>query len=82
VAYFEWINSVDQIQIIQNEIDEIEFNLIVNNEFNNEIKQKILLYWQDYIGPDTTIKINIVDHIHLTPTGKRRTLIRNPKIKI
>jgi len=82
VAYFEYISEVDQIQIIQEELDKIVINMIVNDQYNQQISNKIYNYWTDYIGHDVSLVINIVDEIKLTPTGKRRTVIRNPKIKI
>lgn len=82
VAYFEWITEVDQIQIIQNEIDEIVFNLVVNESFNDIVLDKLMKYWQDYIGADVKLSFKIVNEIQLTSVGKRRTVIRNPKIKI
>lgn len=82
VAYFEWINEVDQIQVYQNKINEIEIKMVVNNDFTEDTKKKIRDYWQTYIGSDVNIIIEVVDEIKLTPTGKRRTLIRNPNIPL
>lgn len=82
VAYFEWIIEVDQIQVVQNEIDEIVFNLVVNESFNNDVLTKLKNYWQDYIGTDVKLVFKIVDEIQLTSVGKRRTVIRNPNIKL
>lgn len=82
VAYFEWIESVKQIQIVQNQVDEIQINLEVNTAYNRSEENKILKYWQEYIGDDVQLSINVVDEIKLTATGKRRTLIRNPDIKL
>jgi phenylacetate-CoA ligase len=82
VAYFEWIPEVDQIQVIQNKIDEIVIKLLVNSSFNSDVKQKIINYWEDYIGNDVNLIVEVVDEIKLTPTGKRRTVIRNPEISL
>lgn len=82
VAYFEWIAEVDQIQVIQEEINKIIIKMIVNSKFNNNVLQKIHNYWNNYIGNDVNVLLEIVDEIKLTPTGKRRTVIRNPKISI
>lgn len=82
VAYFEWIKEVDQIQIIQSEINVITINIIVNKNFNNEILSKITEYWKKYIGEDVHVYVKVVDEIKLTPTGKRRIVIRDPKIKL
>ena len=82
VAYFEWFESVKQIQVVQDKIDEIKINLEVNELYNKNIENEILNYWQEYIGYDVKLYINVVDDIKLTPTGKRRTVIRNPNIKL
>lgn len=82
VAYFENIQEVDQIQVVQDEVDEITINMVVNSTFNRDTHSMIENYWKEYIGGDVKIKIEIVTEIKLTPAGKRRTLIRNPKISI
>jgi len=82
VAYFEWITEVDQIQVIQNNLDEIIIKMIVNKNFTKDTQEKIWNYWQNYIGLDVKVIIDIVNEIKLTPTGKRRTVIRNPDIKL
>lgn len=82
VAYFEWIQEVDQIQVVQDKIDEIVIKLIVNDSFTPEVKLKIYNYWTNYIGSDVKVVIEIVDKIELTTTGKRRTVIRNSKIRL
>lgn len=82
VAYFEWITEVEQIQVVQEKINEIIINLVVNEYFNSYVYDKILNYWSDYIGTDVIVVLKVVTMIQLTPTGKRRTVIRNPNIKI
>lgn len=82
VAYFEWINEVDQIQVVQEEINRIVIKIVVNEQFNNDILNKIQNYWNEYIGSDVQVIISVVKEITLTPTGKRRTVIRNPNILI
>jgi len=82
VAYFEWIQEVDQIQIVQEKIDEIRIRLVVNHKFNKQVFGKIESYWKKYIGSDVTVKVDLVDEIELTPAGKRRTVIRNPEIDL
>ena len=82
VAYFEWINEVDQIQVVQERIDLITIRLTPNTGFNNTVYKKIHNYWQNYIGTDVTVRIEVIDRIPLTASGKRRTVIRNPQIKL
>lgn len=82
VAYFEWIPEVDQIQVIQDKPDEIVIKMIVNSSFTPDTKLKISNYWENYIGSDVNLIIEIVDSIKLTPTGKLRTVIRNSNISL
>jgi len=82
VAYFEWIPEVDQIQVVQDKKDEIIIKMIVNNSFTTDIKAKIQGYWQGYIGSDVNVLVEVVKEIKLTPTGKRRTVIRNSEISL
>lgn len=82
LGYFEDKYQVVQVQVIQELTDKFIFNLIVNNDFNDKIFNEIHSYWQDFIGYESDIVINLVNEIKLTPTGKRRTVIRNPEIKL
>lgn len=82
VAYFEWIPEVDQIQVVQEAREKITIKMKVNESFNNEVKTRIYNYWKEYIGNDVDLAIEQVDHIQLTPSGKRRTIIRHPSISL
>jgi phenylacetate-CoA ligase len=73
---------VDQFQVIQKNKDHIEINLVKGIGFNEEIREKILGYWQEYIGKDVHVEVNVVEQIPLTVSGKRRFLIRNPEIPL
>jgi phenylacetate-CoA ligase len=81
-AYFEYVVEVDIIQVVQNKIDMIDINMVVNTKYNDRVHKAILDYWQEYIGNDVSISLNIVDEIRMLPNGKRRTVIRNPSIKL
>jgi phenylacetate-coenzyme A ligase PaaK-like adenylate-forming protein len=82
VAYFEWVPSIEQFQIYQKRLNLIKMRFIVNNLFNEKIKKELYDYWQNYIGDDVEIIFEIVDEIKLTPTGKRKNVIRNADIKL
>jgi phenylacetate-CoA ligase len=82
VAYFEFVPQVDLIQVIQDKIDHIDINMVVNKSFNDAVYKSIHDYWLKYIGDNMKIDINVVDSIKLTSTGKRRTVIRHPNIKL
>ena len=76
-GYFEWVNTVDQFQVIQDEKDKLTLLLIPNDKFNDEVKNKIQSDVSEYIGSDMKLEIRIVDDIPLTRSGKRRFVIRN-----
>lgn len=82
LGYFEDKHQVDQVQVIQEHLKRFIFNLIVNDEFNDKVYKEIYSFWQDFIGHESEVVINLVSEIKLTPTGKRRTVIRNPEIKL
>jgi phenylacetate-CoA ligase len=82
VAYFEWLDSVNQIQVVQPRRDAITIKMIVNDRFTAGTERTIREYWQGYIGPDVRLETQVVDHIALTPSGKRRTLIRSQDIPL
>lgn len=82
LAYFHYVKQVNQVQIVQDRADHVSFNLVVNTLYDESVEQQLKEYWQNKFGDDITLSINVVDEIKLTPTGKRRTVIRNPDISI
>ncbi|MDG1901165.1 MAG: hypothetical protein P8I80_02945 [Bacteroidales bacterium] len=80
-GYFGKFKSVNQFQIRQIDIDVFILLLVVNESFNQEIHEKIFVFMkQTFKGSKITLEI--VDNIPLTPTGKRRFLIRNLDINL
>jgi phenylacetate-CoA ligase len=71
------IKGVKNFQIIQNSINEIELKIITNNEYNSDDKAKIEKIIKDKCGDEIKIKINHVNKIPLTKSGKRRFVISN-----
>lgn len=65
--------SVKQFQIIKTKNNLIKFNLVVNENYNNNVSKFILDYWTKIMK--YSIEINIVDKIKLTSSGKRRFII-------
>lgn len=80
--YFEYFDSVKQFQIEQATSHEFIFRLVVDDRFTAEIKNQIYTYWQDFLGKDVILVIEIHQSIPLLYSGKRRFLIRNPEINI
>lgn len=81
-GYFEWEKNVRQFQILQEELNRIIIKLVVNDKFNLRDEKRIIKYWKEYIDKDIDIQIIIVKEIPLTNSGKRRFIIRNPRIEI
>ena len=54
----------------------------VNEKYTKQIESEILDYWQSYIGDNVKVKIEVVNEIPLTNSGKRRFLIRDKDIKL
>ena len=76
-GYFEYVDTVKQFQVIQEEIDNITLKIIPNEKFNPQSRDKIKNDVSTYIGDDVTLNIEIVDEIPLTRSGKRRFIISN-----
>lgn len=78
--YFSKIESVDEFQVIQDEIDHVMFKLKVNKKYSKDVESDILNYWNKAIGDNVIINLEYVNEIQLTPAGKRRFIIRNSEI--
>lgn len=68
----ELCRSVDQFQVIKKESN-IIFRLVVNHNFSNSVIAYIKNYWEKEMS--AKVKVEIVDHIPLTKSGKRRFII-------
>lgn len=80
-TYFKYIPEVLQFQIYQKSEKEIEIRLkTVNELLSTELKERILKYWQEYLSFTMEIEIKLMDFIPLSPSGKRRFLIREQSI--
>lgn len=80
--YFEYFDSIRQFQIEQTHKDVFIIRLVVDDTFSSIIKKQIFSYWQNFLGKDVKLSIEIHDTIPFLRSGKRRFLIRNPEIKV
>jgi phenylacetate-CoA ligase len=80
--YFEYFDSILQFQIEQIQSHEFVFRLVVKDSFNSDIKNQIFTYWQNFLGKNVILRIEIHENIPVLYSGKRRFLIRNPEIKL
>ncbi len=69
------IEGIEKFQIIQNEINKINFKIVPNEKFKfkslNHLKQKI----SERSGKNFEVEFQIVDHIPLTKSGKYHFVI-------
>ncbi len=80
--YFEYFESIKQFQVEQTQPQEFIFRLVVDDSFSREIKSQVHKYWQEFLGKNVRLSIEIHEQIPLQYSGKRRFLIRNPEIKL
>ena len=80
-TYFKYIPEVIQFQIYQESKTKLEFRIKAQgDDLNDHVKNKILNYWNNYLSNSMKIKLSIMEEIPLSPSGKRRFLIRNKEI--
>jgi phenylacetate-CoA ligase len=72
---FEYIEGVDQFQVIQERINKLNIKIIKNKKFSQKDLNYIINEVQKKVGPDVEINIESVDEIPLTMSGKRRFVI-------
>jgi phenylacetate-CoA ligase len=65
--------SVDQFQVVKKQDGSVLFRLVVNKKYNDSVNDSILLFWKNELK--AKLKIEIVDQIPLTQSGKRRFII-------
>lgn len=64
-----------KFQIVQEKLNYIEIFLENNDEIESSLKQKLTRIVKEKLGDEMIIKINIVDNIPQTQTGKHRWII-------
>lgn len=78
VILFEYIEGVDQFQVIQEKTNKLNIKIIKNSKFTSDDLIKIKNEVQKKMGADSEIDIEFVDEIPLSGrSGKRRIVISN-----
>ena len=72
---FEYIEGVDQFQVVQKKIDEINIKIVKNDKFTDADLSYIISQIKSEVGDDMNINIEFVDSIPPTKSGKRRFVI-------
>jgi len=65
--------SIDRFQVVKMKNGTILFRLVVNDNFNDQVRDYILNYWEDELK--TRVEIQLTDQIPLPESGKRRFII-------
>ncbi len=76
---FEFIEGVDQFQIVQKKLDEIEIKIVKNDKFTEDDVQHITNTIKKGGGQSLKIIFNFVDDIPVQKSGKRRFVISETK---
>ena len=81
-TYFKYFEIIEQFQVHQISKNELVFNLVIKGKWNKKIENRIISYWKDYTNNEMNISINILDHISLLQSDKRRFLVRDESVPI
>jgi len=63
--------------MIQEKYGKLLLRLVVNNQYNEMAKTKLIKKIKEKCGEDMVIDIELVDEIPLTESGKHRFIISN-----
>ena len=72
---FEYIEGVDQFQVIQDTVNKLKIKIVRNNKFRDNDLAYIKNEIEKHTGEDMSIKIKFVESIPQTRSGKRRFVI-------
>ncbi|MHC3130101.1 MAG: phenylacetate--CoA ligase family protein [Candidatus Bathyarchaeota archaeon] len=75
VVFFEYLEGVEQFQVIQRELDEIEIKIVKNDKFTKKDMENIGKAIKEGGGERLKVRFNFVDNIPLERSGKRRFVI-------
>jgi len=81
-TYFKYFESIEQFQVVQNSSDTLLFKLVTNKNYNTDIENNIIKYWEDYTNKTMKIFVEPIKEISLRMSGKRQFLVRDPSIKL
>ena len=69
------IPGVAQMQVVQEKIDRLTLNIVRNDDFGDESKQKVSHLVREFFGAKMYFQYNFVDQISQGPSGKYRFTI-------
>lgn len=71
------VKGILKFQIIQEHLTEVKLKVIVNEQYTDNDEEKIILAIRSKLGDETNVKIEVVDSIEPTGSGKHRWVISN-----
>lgn len=71
------VKGILKFQIIQEHLTEVKLKVIVNEQYTDNEGEKIILAIRSKLGDETNVKIEVVDSIEPTGSGKHRWVISN-----
>lgn len=75
VYLFLAITGVKQYQVVQREQDALLVRIVADAGYGADVQAQIEVAIRKLAGEDVTIHFETVDHIALTPSGKRRVVV-------
>ncbi len=70
-----YVKGILQFQIIQEKLSEIKVNLVVNDDFTQDEKHKLLEKIYEKCGQDMNVDLQLVENIPIPKSGKHRFII-------
>lgn len=71
----EEVDGIDNFQLIQQDINEINLKLVINTEFTENEKKKLLKKIENNCGKEMKVEIQLVKKIEPAKSGKHRFVI-------
>jgi phenylacetate-CoA ligase len=79
---FEYLQGVDQFQVVQDTLDKLKIKIVKNDKFNNSDLEYIITSIKNHAGDEMNIDIEFVETIPTSKSGKRRFVISKVAMNI
>lgn len=79
IPFEELDKDLAQFQIVQETTSSVAVKIVPHGKIKREVLEKIKYLMQYYCGDEIAIKVYVVDHIEVPPSGKFRYIVSNVK---
>ena len=69
------VQGIKQYQVLQENLGELTIKIVTDGQFEEGERSKLINLVREKCGNDMSVKIEVVDEIPLTESGKRRYII-------